>query len=240
MSRNEENEYDKDYTIWKQSGDPGHLKTVVDKLEPTINGTLKASNIQSPIVRDRAKMVAAQAIKSYDPSRGTQLHTHVANQLKRLVSEAPRIQEPFVPSERFRKESNDIRMAMNSFTDRMGRDPTDEELADITYIPLKKVIKIRTASRARVPLSAVEEANEDNDQGYDVVGGTRSKADDWAEAVYYGLGDLDKLIFMHRSGYRGADKLSNEQIAEKLHMSPQAVSVRARNIQNQLDSFNTR
>jgi len=237
MARNEENDYQQDYDTWKQSGDPAHLKTVVDKLDPVIQGTLKASNIQSPIVKDRAKMVAARAIKSFDPTRGAQLHTHVSNQLKRLVSEAPRIQEPFVPSERFRKESNDIRNAMNGFTDRMGRDPTDEELADITYIPLKKVIKIRTASRARVPISAVEEANEDNEQGHDIVGSTRSKADDWAEAVYYGLGDLDKLIFMHRSGYRGADKLSNEGIAEKLHLSPQAVSARSRKIQEQLDSF---
>jgi len=233
----DENDYDLDYATWKQSGDPEHLKNVVDKLEPVINGTLKASNIQSPIVKDRAKMVAARAIKSFDPSRGAQLHTHVSNQLKRLVSEAPRIQEPFLPSERFRKESNDIRNVTNNFNDRMGRDPTDEEVADISYIPLKKVIRIRTASRARVPLSAVEEANEDNEQGYDVVGSTRSKADDWGEAVYYGLGDLDKLIFMHRSGYRGADKLSNEQIAAKLHLSPQAVSARARTIQNQLDSF---
>lgn len=237
MPRNEENDYDQDYAIWKESGDPSHLKTVVDKLDPVINGVMKASNIQSPIVRDRAKMVAAKAVKSFDPTRGAQLHTHVSNQLKRLVSEAPRIQEPFVPSERFRKESNDIRNAMTSFTDRMGRDPTDEELSDITYIPLKKVIRIRTASRARVPLSAVEEANDENEGGYDVVGSIRSKADDWGEAVYYGLGDLDKLIFMHKTGYRGADKLSNEGIAEKLHLSPQAVSVRARKIQDQLDSY---
>jgi RNA polymerase primary sigma factor len=120
----------------------------------------------------------------------------------------------------------------------LGREPSDEELADITGIALPRVIKVRKRMRSRVPFSVAEGEDDDENSGTDVAVSRRTPYDDWVDAVYHDLGEIDKIILQHRSGYRGAEILPNQEIAKKLGLSPAAVSQKAARIQARLDEFN--
>jgi DNA-directed RNA polymerase specialized sigma subunit len=118
--------------------------------------------------------------------------------------------------------------------DTLGREPTREELMHAARIPKARIDKILRLAHARIPSSVYEDAQDDDDEGKDLV----SESDPdmvWREAVYHGLGDVDKYIFEHKLGYEGAKILDTNHMAMKLRMSPSAISQRAARIQQQLD-----
>jgi DNA-directed RNA polymerase specialized sigma subunit len=231
-------DFDKTFEEYRKTKDTNKLRALVDGLTPHIEAVLKPLGKINPVLMGKARVQAAKAIKTYDPTKGAKLPTWVGAQLRSVIRDAPTIQEPFLPSEGFRRDSAELNNRMRAFSDQFGREPTDEELADTSGIPLKRVIKLRTASRARIPYSVAEESSErDESPSAEQVVHSHNPYDDWSEAVYYGLGDIDKLIFMHRTGYRGADVLPTNAIAQRLNLSPAVVSARAKKIQQQLDSF---
>ncbi len=234
--------HDQAYTKWREKPTPERLRTVVTTLQPVINQAVAqyAGQNASPTVSQRARLLAAKAIQGWQPEGGANLKTHIFRQLQAIQRSAPSIVDPFSPSDRFRQNQNEIYNATNIAQTQLGREPTDEELSQATGLPLKRVIRVRTRMRARLPASTYEEPDEEHETKPDIVGSERTDADDWADAVYHDLGDRDKLIFMHRSGYRGADKLSNMQIAQQLGISPGLVSQRAAHIQGRLDELHGR
>lgn len=238
MATPDNDDEDLDWQTWKASGDPKKLRGIVNRLQPTISGVLSSAGIKSPILNDRAKLLAAKAMQSFDPTRGAKLKTYVSSQLRSLVRDAPKIQEPMVPGQKYRSEIAELHSAKGKFTDSFGRDATDEELSELTQIPLRKVIRLQSSNRARIPMSMVEEADDDVNAP-DVIGSTRTPYDDWVDAIYYGLGDVDKLVLMHKTGYRNAELLDFPGIAQRTGLSVDAVQQRARRIQEQLDRFHT-
>jgi DNA-directed RNA polymerase specialized sigma subunit len=139
--------------------------------------------------------------------------------------------------ERQRRELYALGKASEEFGEQFGREPSDEEMASVMGMPLKRVIKLRSSIRARIPLSVHEETDEEEGGSPDIAASSHTPLDDWHDAVYHGLGDIDRVIFMHRTGYRGADQLSNNAIAAKVGLTPSAVTQRAKRIQAQLDQF---
>lgn len=226
------------YETWRQDPTPSNLRTVVKELEPTIKHAVKqyAGPSYSPTVEQRARLLAADAVRAYDPSKGAALPTYVQSQLRSIQRMAPVIADPFPPAERFRREQTKIREAEAQLEDMLGHDPSDEEVAEQTGIRLSRIKKIRSRMRARMPLSVYEDSQDDDDKP-DIVGEEYDEFDDWMDAVYQGLGSKDKFIFMHRTGYRNADVLTNNEIANRLNMSAAAVSQRANRIQRKLDEF---
>jgi DNA-directed RNA polymerase specialized sigma subunit len=226
------------YDAWKTDPSPANMHSVVKELDPAISSAVSAYVGQkaSPTIKHRARILAAQAIKTYDPQYGATLPTHVNRQLQALQRMAPSLVDPLPAPEKFRQNSQAIATSVGSLEELLGREPTDEEVAENTGLPIKRVIKVRSNQRGRVPMSMLE-ADDDDEGGNDIVTNSREPYEDWADAVYHDLGDTDRLIFMHRSGYRGAPRLQVQQIAEKLGVSPAYVSQRARRIQERLDEF---
>jgi DNA-directed RNA polymerase specialized sigma subunit len=225
------------YDTWVKEQTPQNLKAVIADLTPDIDGAVEhfLGPQASPVLRQRAKLLAAKAVRTYDPKMGAALRTHVTSNLRALQRMAPAVTDPLAPPERFRRNQLEISKASELLKEQLHRDPTDEEIADLTKLPERRVTKVRSRMRARIPMSSQE--SEDDDDAPDIVGSEHTDYDTWTDAVYHDLGELDRLIMMHRTGYRNADVLSTTDIANKLNMSAPAVSQRARRIQQRLDSF---
>lgn len=230
---------DKLFDQWQADQSGPNLRAIVKQLEPTINSAVSqyVGKSVSPTVQQRARLLAADAVKTYDPTRGAQLSTHVHNQLRRLQRMAPGISDPFAPPEHFRRQQMEIQNANSQLEETLGREVTDEEIAELTGIPSRRVSKVRTRMRARIPISTYEDMEDNDDDAPDIPGSEHTQYDDWVDAVYHDLGPVDRLIMMYRTGYRGADMLGNSEIASRLRISPSAVSQRARRIQERLDSY---
>lgn len=195
-----------------------------------------AGGAKSPVVRDRARIIAARALKDYDPGKA-KVETHLMNRLRELQREVPKFTDPLPMPERFRVDQWRINQARSEIEEEQGREALPEEIADRTNIPLKRVKRVSRRMVSRVPWSAYEQTDDDDDSDIDIAVSERTPWDEWVDAVYNDLPTRDRLIMRYRSGYDGSPTLSNDEIAEKLGISPQVVSQRSRLIQKKLDSF---
>lgn len=224
---------------WHKSQAPQDLHKVIGHLQPTIDKALAtyAPNA-GPIVADRARLLASQAVKTFDPTKGANLHTHVFRQLQAVQRLAPTITDPLVMPERLRRDRGQVAQHIREVEDNLGREASDEEVAELAELPVNRVTKVRRMLHANIPESALEDVDEDEGEGADIIAHQQTPMDDWHDAVYHDLGDIDRVIMQYRTGYRGYDILPNQEIARRLKVSPAAVTQRARRIQERLDEFN--
>lgn len=219
------------YDVWSRSPTPGNMNTVVRSLNPVINSALttySSGNI-SPLARSKARVMTVQAVKSFDPTRGATLKTHVMSQLRSLHRYSAQASLPMKMSERKLQQLAELNRVEQEFSDTHGRDPSDIELADKLGLSLKRIGKIRAYGTTLVGTEAplVE-------GGFEPTTNRPDPMDAWIDYVYYDMNDIDRKVLDWKLGRGGQPILSNTEIARRLRVSPAAVSQRAARIQQKL------
>lgn len=181
--------------------------------------------------------MAAEAVHSFDPSKGAKLSSHIYGQLQPLRRVAPTIADPMPKPERLAIEAHHLEKARTELADTLGRPPSLSELSSYTKIAPKKLVKLQRRNRATVAEGQFDPQGESEED--DFMPGVKRQSPEaiWAEYVYHDLGDVDKVIFEHRTGYGGAEKLPNQEIARRLRISAPSVTERANKIQARLDQI---
>ena len=154
------------------------------------------------------KRLAVEAFRSYNPTAGTALSTYVASRLPKLSRTVYSNQNAARLSEANALLFHSYNGATNRLTEDLGRDPTSDELADELGWSLKKLTHFRhQASRKEYV-----ESEDHPDAGQDT--------DEYlADFIHHDLPPMQKQIFEHLTGYRGAQKLSNSGIMKKLNLT---------------------
>jgi DNA-directed RNA polymerase specialized sigma subunit len=210
------------YSLYQQDPSPANLKQVVFSVQPTIDYTLRNLGAQNdPVMRATARTIAADAVKSFDPSRGA-LSTHVSSQLRRLYREGRKRRSPIPVPERMQLDQLHVQRVYDDFLDTHGKEPTMEEWADKARIPLPRLQKVLQANR---PIGTESGATE---QGVDSPEVTST---DWnREALEYVYADsdrIDKKLLEFKTGIYGAQKISNAEIGKRLNLAPYQISRRS-------------
>lgn len=231
------------YAAWVKQPSPQGLRAVVDAHDSTISSALKSyagPQAENPVVRQRARLLAAEAIRGFKPGGTAKMATHLHSQLQALRRVAPRVSDPFPKPERLAIEAGQIETRRVELTDRLGREPSLDELAAYGKYDPKKLARVMSRNRAVVPESYLDaQTGDDNDENGELMPGVKKKSVEavWADYVHHDLSDVDKVIFRHRTGYGGAEILPNEVIARRLRISPAAVSQRANRLQAKMNQL---
>jgi DNA-directed RNA polymerase specialized sigma subunit len=216
--------------IWTKDPNEEITSIVLKKLKPTISSAMTsyAPGHQKDLVVKAAKL-SLDALRSFDPSRGVDPATHVFNQLKRLNRYATKRQNIIPISERRAMMYKLVQQASDQFQDDYGREPSELELADLTGLSLRKVRQILDGD------SIVSETSQVNPESHNSTFFSSDLTDDdYYEYVYRSVGPIDQKIMEWSSGKRGKKPLQVKEIAEKLHISPSAVSARRQKILDML------
>lgn len=231
-------DFDAVYGQWQKARSPQNNTALLQSVQPIIDTALSsyAGSTQSPAMKTRAKLMALKAMETYDPSRGN-VRTHLLSQLQRLRRESAQEQNIISIPEQVGLDFNFLTESENALRDRLGRDPTDDELADETGLSPRRIQKVRSFHQP-IPESATIVEGEDDSFGGDVASvtpGANRAADAWLNFVYDDLGPTDKLIMDMTLGRNGRRRTSTQDIAKRLRISPGAVSQRAAKIQAMID-----
>jgi len=217
---------------------PANLKAVIDEHRTFIDGTVNNMvGKVSPVVKTRAYLLAAEAVKKYDPARKVPLKNWIAQGIQPIHRVAKRATEIIGVPEALRREAAHLARSKAELQDKLMRDPSPEELADHSGIPIKKQNRISKGSmwvRAEGTAGASGEEGEDGADFSPAVN-AQDPTRELHDYVYHDLDDTDKVVFRHRLGYGGAEQLPNQDIARKLNLTPAAVTHRANRIQKLLE-----
>jgi len=220
------------FTLWQQDPSEENLSKLMSDLKPTISSALNTFTGGDKSLTTRAYILAQQSLSSYDPAKGTNIKTHVFNNLKRLNRVKEERSSVIHVPEGVRLDNRNIYKFKTEFMDRNDREPTLSELADGTGLSIKRISKA-------VSISEMPEGAAVSEKG-DLLGSmhNRTKEDIWQDYVYYDLDPKNKKIFEWTTGYMGAKLLPKAEIAKKLKISPAAVSQRVGTIVKRLEEVN--
>lgn len=225
---------DKDLTIaslyenWKEDPTQENFSRVLKSLQPTIRYALASNNsLGDTLIETKAKVLAAKAIRKYDPEYGTGLPTYLTRQLQKLTRVTRDLRNPVKIPERFYFEAAALSKAENDFKDKYEREPSLEELADASGMSIKKIGQIRNKFLKQISEGSyfANVTSEDTPGSVDLQKG--EQADMLEEAmgyVYNTLDHRDKKIMEYTTGYMGSDKLTPKEISKKLNISQSQIS----------------
>ena len=222
------------YDNWKQNDTPQTRGALLKQTAPIINTAVQTYAPNSgQALKSRAKLMAMEAIRSYDPNRGN-IKNHMLSHMRRLSRIAGQQQQIISVPERIIMDRKHLKEAEEDLRDRIGRDPSDSEIADHTGLSLKRINYIRTAG---IPINTGSILGEDGEvfSPASTLPGQDNNYDLWTELVYHDSDNISKAIMDYTLGLHGSPKLSNADIARRLGVTPGAVSQRKAKIQAAMD-----
>lgn len=222
------------YTQWRAGETPsstGHLLRTIDpEISRGINAYVGQSN---PLIRSQAKKLALQAVRTYDPGKGAKLGTHVVNQLQGLKRINRRQIDILRVPERVGLEKQRAKLAEQELVDELGREPSLTELADHTGLSMKRLKYLRKFNLPTAEGTFSDMGNESLEFAPRVQ--SAASDDPWLDLVYGDLDPVGQKIMEWTLGLNGEPIRSNYDIAEKLGLSPGAISQRKAKIQAMLN-----
>lgn len=213
---------------WQTSPQEGDEAVMLKQLKPTISSAITsyAPGKEKELSIQAAKL-ALNALKSYDPSYGTDPKTHVFNNLKRLSRINGQRANIIPVSEGMSAEQRMLQRLSADFEDDFGREPSLEELADRSGFSIRKVEKLLDAN------VVVNDSSQVSEESHNSTFFTKDITDeDYFDYVYKSVGPIDQKIMEWASGFHGKPQLPNQVIAQKLGITPAAVSQRKNRIQS--------
>lgn len=231
-----EDDFREPYTAWKAKPGPDTNAAMLKALHPTIEGAVRTHvGEPNPLIVSRARVMALQGLQGYDPKRG-RLQSHMYNHLLGL-KRANRQQTTILKvPERVQMDKYHLENSTKELRAVLGREPTDDELADHTGFNPARIAKVRgyKAGLSEGHMSDLEE------QGLGFTGGGvkmpgQVPASHWRDIVYDELDDHHKKVMEYAFGLNGRKALPNHVIAAKMNRSPGAISQAKARIQKMLD-----
>jgi DNA-directed RNA polymerase specialized sigma subunit len=229
-----ESEREELMNAYKSRPDHVNLKAVLTAYDDVITKATEqfSGGYNSPVIKRRAQIMAAQALKSFDPTKGAKVSTHIYNSLQPIRRIAPAMTEAVVVPERVAIDMSKLDGADKELYNFLGRDPSDAELADRTGLSIKRIGKLRKMSMPINEGSFRDTENPDIVEAPGVNGRTNEQI--MIDYVYHDLSPLDQKVLEMTSGYGGRPMLQIEQIATALNKPYKWVSQRASIIQKKV------
>lgn len=219
------------YKAWKERPTDDNLSSLLSAAEPTIQSGIKSYGGGNPALKSRAKLLAIDAFKSYDPKKGTKLNTHLMTNLQPLMRHSREYSAVTRVPERVAIDLYKLHQEHQAFKDTYSRDPSDQEIADRTGMSAKRINHIRKFRNPDMPESMLQ----DDEGGIMMPGVNRPDPTKiWIEYVHHDLGPIDQKILEWRTGHGNKPVLENQEIARRLNLTPGAVSQRAQKIAQKL------
>jgi len=224
-----QNEYD----AWLADPTPDTMAGVVKALDPVLVTEVQHYSGPKPLLRAKAKSLAVKAVKSYDPAQGAQLRSWVTTQLKPLSRYSQRMRSVQV-SEMASRQAAELHTMGQRLAEDLGREPTDDELADSTGLSLRRIEYLKSNVKPSLTESQLTKPTSEGEEGALPAVTTSNVAQLSADAVYQGLGPREKAIFDWKTGAHGKQQLSNQDIARRLGVTPALVSQISERISKQI------
>lgn len=233
-----ESEFSDIYNQWKKEPSPANNTLILKAVNPVLTSAIKTYGFTgSPTLQGRAKIMALDAIKKYDPTKA-KLRTHLMAQLQGLRRAAAREQQILSVPEKVGLDIVHLKNAENDLRDQLARDPSDVELSDYLKLPIKRIKYIRNMRKTYAEGQIKKITDEGEDYAAPSIESTRG-IHQWHNLVYHDLHPIDQVIMEHTLGMNGKPILSNKELAIRLNISPGAISQRKSKIQDKLNLRDT-
>lgn len=224
------------YESWKKDPSPQNMGLALTAADPVISSAVQSYGKGNQALKGRARILAAKAVQSYDPAKGTKLRTHMMNQMQPLIRSARQYSQPVHIPERAQADLYQVEEGHQRFFDDYGREPSENELADLTGLSTKRIAHVRKMRNTGLPESALTQVGGEGEEQFMPGMANVNSEQIFIEYLHHDLDPIDQKILEWRTGLYGKPKLSNNEIAKKLGLTAGAISQRSAKISARLSA----
>lgn len=216
-----EDDFREPYTAFKKTPTPDTRANLLTALHPVIEGAIRTHvGPPNPLLISRARMMTLDGLGNYDPSRG-KLKTHLYNHLLGLRRVNRQQTQILKVPERIAMQRQRLDRAEQELTHTLGREPTDQEIADHTGIAVPRMSRVRSY-KPGVAEGSLEAASGGIYGG--VVSPVNKHTQSWMAIIYDDLDPYHRRVMELSLGMNGRKPMANQDIARRLNRSPGAIS----------------
>jgi DNA-directed RNA polymerase specialized sigma subunit len=190
------------FNQWKQTGDKIYFQGLYNSMRPLIEGAAKKASYRSNLPQSAHRIYAAQnmldALRTYDPSKGVALQSHVygavhqkAKRLNYLYQNLGQMPEPRATMVgRYQTELDNLK-------EDLGREPSSIEVSERMGIGLKDVERLHKEVHKDLSTSGLEE---------EII--TESpREEEILSHLYYDLNTDQQIVYDYVFGKHGKARL---------------------------------
>ena len=230
-----ETNYADSFNRWKTQPDKTNTGALLRTIEPEIRrGIFAHVGSDNPLLKSKARQLALQSMKTYDPSRA-KLGTHIVNSMQGLKRINRKQTEIIAVPERLMYDRGNIERMSTELEEELGREPSMQELADSSGFSPKRINRALNMQNALSESTFTRGGAGESEGGGIAVNPTRQS--NWAEVLYHDMDPVNQKIMEWSLGMYDMPTISNKEIARRLRITPGAVTQRKQRIQQQLDSM---
>lgn len=133
------------YSVWKNNPTPRNLTNIVNRFNGVINKKVneQAGSIPKSALHAEARSWVVHAIKTYDPTRGASLNTHVNHWVRKVSRINMENQNAARLSESQQLKFRHYNTGLQELSTQLNREPTHQELAGHLNWPIRQVKKMQ-------------------------------------------------------------------------------------------------
>ena len=205
---------------WRKTNRTDVLEALLNRLQPLIHREVSKWQYTVPAaaLESKGRLLAVEALKTYDPTRGAAIGTHITSRLRKLSRHVYPYQNVARLPENKQLLYNTFTVAQTQLEDELGRDPSVEEMADHLKWTPKKVTDFQKSFGRRELVESEGADFEENVAGSSML----------TDFFYHGLPPEDKRLIEDITGYGGKRPLSNTELRRKYRLTQGQLSYKKR------------
>lgn len=212
-----------DLHLWHQWNNNGRKPEDLKPLVSQFRGMIRSQagqyvgRVELPpaAINAEFKRHAVRALTTFDPNKGTALGTWVYNGMKKSKSFIAQHQNVVRISEKRLYNIGDFNNAKSQLSSSYGREPTTHELADHLGWHTDEVVRLEKQQRSDLIGSEL---------AVDPIEFLPSKEHELRAFLPHELDATELFVYEHSTGENGKPRLSGNEIAKRLKVSPATVS----------------
>lgn len=217
----DENEIKRLISEYKKVKDENILLNLLDHYDKLLKyhvNKYKTTSIPYDLILLEAKKWFIKAVDTYNPSKKANFSTHLTNYLRKLYRFVGINQNiAKIPEQRIRK-INTYKYVFANLENKLGREPTDAEMADELSWSIKEVQRLRNE------LQRHEILNFGEDYSFGDLGITSNKLEQALKIVYYSGSKEEQFIIEHMTKLFNKKQMTIDEICKKLKLNKNQVN----------------
>jgi len=206
---------------WQRDQDPNKLGKILTGIAPLIGSITKkwsGGGVSNKDLDIRAKSLAVEALKDFNPTQAA-LSTHLNNRLQKVSRTVYRNTGIITIPEHRAMQVGNYKRSIASLTDKFGREPTAQEIADDMGLPIKEIHRLGQEVRVTLMSNNVNES--------EIFGETINydpAVFDALNALQFGMSTSEKNIFQDITGFGNGATMKPGAVAKKHGLSGTKIS----------------
>jgi DNA-directed RNA polymerase sigma subunit (sigma70/sigma32) len=203
---------------WRKDKDPNKLQSLLTYVDPTVQNRVHqfaAAPLPRVAIEAEAKRQAVLAMQTFNPAKGANLRTHVANRMPKIFRYVAKRQNiGTIPEHRVMRIST-FNKAKEELFEKLKREPTPIEMADHLKWSPQEVGRMEAEMRKDLGHTA-------SFQDMSFVDFNRNM--ETINFSYYSMSPQEQTVYDYSVGAHGKKRIKATEIAKKLGVSVSQVS----------------